>query len=116
MDYVAGIDLGTSSVKVVLMDAAGHIAGSAGGSYSIQMPQLGWAEQDPENWWTATKDALKVVMSCSGIHGTQIKGIGFSGQMRGGHDGGGRDRMVHIRPGSGERRCPFGRYAGGAYS
>ena len=96
MDYVAGIDLGTSSVKVVLMDTAGHIAGSAGGSYSIQMPQLGWAEQDPENWWTATKDALKVVMSCSGIHGTQIKGIGFSGQMRGGHDGGGRDRMVHM--------------------
>ena len=83
MDYVAGIDLGTSSVKVVLMDAAGHIAGSTGNGYPIQMPRFGWAEQNPEDWWTATKEALRGAMSRSGIRGTQIKGIGFSGQMHG---------------------------------
>ena len=83
MDYVAGIDLGTSSVKVVLMDKAGHIAGSAGSCYPIQMPRSGWAEQDPEDWWTATKKALKEVVSRSGISGAQIKSLGFSGQMHG---------------------------------
>ena len=83
MDYVAGIDLGTSSVKVVLMDAAGHIAGAAGSSYRVQVPQVGWAEQNPEDWWEAAKRALREAMGKVGAGGDQIKGVSFSGQMHG---------------------------------
>lgn len=83
MEYTMGIDLGTSSVKAALLDHSGQLAGAAGKKYSISIPVLGWAEQDPEDWWSAAKAAVGELMRTTGISKEQIKGIGFSGQMHG---------------------------------
>ena len=55
---VLGIDLGTSSVKVVALSASGKILGLGSVEYPILTPQPGWAEQDPEQWWNATAQAV----------------------------------------------------------
>lgn len=78
-----GIDLGTSSVKAALLDRSGQLAGTVGKKYSISIPVLGWAEQDPGDWWSAAKAAIGKLMRTTGIPKEQIKGIGFSGQMHG---------------------------------
>lgn len=83
MEYTMGIDLGTSSVKAALLSRSGELAGTASKKYSISIPELGWAEQDPEEWWCATKAAVKEVLHTCGVAGNQVKGIGFSGQMHG---------------------------------
>lgn len=83
MEYTMGIDLGTSSVKAALLDRFGRLAGTAGGKYSISIPALGWAEQNPKDWWSAAKSAISELMRTTGIPKGQIKGIGFSGQMHG---------------------------------
>ena len=52
MNYI-GIDLGTSSVKLVLMDTAGHIIANVSKSYPIDYPKAGWSEQNPYDWYDA---------------------------------------------------------------
>ena len=49
--YYLGVDLGTSSVKLILMAADGTIAATASRSYPLSMPRTGWSEQNPEDWW-----------------------------------------------------------------
>lgn len=83
MDYVMGIDLGTSSVKVVLMNRQGKIEDAAGGEYEVVMPHAGYAVQEPEEWWRKTKEAMAQVLAHEGILPDMVKGIGFSGQMHG---------------------------------
>ncbi|MDZ7801971.1 MAG: xylulokinase [Trueperaceae bacterium] len=76
---VLGIDLGTSSVKVVAVDANGRIAARASRAYALDTPRPGWAEQDPESWWTATADAVREVAKAVGSG--EVRAVGFSGQM-----------------------------------
>ncbi|WP_010677121.1 xylulokinase [Bacillus timonensis] len=83
MSYLLGIDLGTSSVKTVIMDSYGTIRGSAAAEYDILIPQKNFAEQNPHHWWKATIDTIQNVLNSSQIHGKDIKGIGISGQMHG---------------------------------
>lgn len=79
-----GVDLGTSSLKTILLDAAsGSLIAQAAVEYSIQTPQPGWAEQDPQIWVTAFLSTLPVVMSQARIDAALIEGISFSGQMHG---------------------------------
>jgi len=54
MDYLLGIDIATSGTKGVLMDREGKIYARAGREYSIDIPQPGWAEQNPKMWCEAT--------------------------------------------------------------
>ena len=51
--YFIGIDLGTSAVKLLLMDAGGNIQKIVSKEYPISFPQPGWSEQNPEDWWQA---------------------------------------------------------------
>ncbi|MDE6838621.1 MAG: xylulokinase, partial [Acutalibacter sp.] len=51
MEYIIGIDLGTSGTKTVLFDREGAVIASASEEYPLYQPQNGWAEQDPEDWW-----------------------------------------------------------------
>jgi len=85
MDAVArmylGIDLGTSSVKAVLMDEAGAVCASASHALQVSHPHPRWSEQDPATWWSATEAAVTEVLS--GIDARRIAGIGLSGQMHG---------------------------------
>lgn len=78
-----GIDLGTSSVRVAVVDEAGRILGLGQEEYPIEAPRPGWAEQDPEAWWRATCLAARQAMSGSGVAAADIAGIGYSGQMHG---------------------------------
>jgi len=79
MSYILGIDLGTSSVKTLLLDEGGQQVSIAQQNYTFEMPQPLWAEQNPEDWWSAT--CLTIRKSIEGISASDIKGIGFSGQM-----------------------------------
>jgi len=81
--YYLGIDLGTSSVKLLLMNNEGKTIGSVTNEYDVYYPKVGWAEQKPEDWWQATHSGIKELISLKGISNEVIKGISFSGQMHG---------------------------------
>lgn len=83
MGYLMGIDLGTSSVKVLIADEAGAAKGIGQVGYEVLTPQVGHAEQDPEVWWNATKQAIREALEKSGVAAEEIAGLGFSGQMHG---------------------------------
>ena len=74
---VVGLDVGTSSVKAVAIAADGEVAGIASEHYQLRMPRPGWAEQDPDAWWRATKRALAPPGRAS------RPAIGLTGQMHG---------------------------------
>lgn len=85
--YLLGYDIGTSSVKAAIVDAeTGKVVASdfyPKTEAPIKSLQPGWAEQDPESWWTYLKEATKIVMSRASIDPAEIKAIGFSYQMHG---------------------------------
>lgn len=78
-----GIDLGTSEVKLLLLDAAGQIVGQAGAPLTVSRPQPLWAEQDPADWWRATEIAVASLRQAHAEAFAQVRGIGLSGQMHG---------------------------------
>ncbi len=76
-----GADLGTSSVKLLLMDEAGDIKNIVNKEYPIYFPKPGWSEQNPEDWYSQFAVGIKeLTKDCDK---TQIDGISFSGQMHG---------------------------------
>jgi xylulokinase len=75
-----GIDLGTSSLKALVLDVDGSIVGTGSATYPLLTPQPGWAEADPEAWWEA---AAIAVAQAAGGHASEIAAIGLSGQMHG---------------------------------
>ncbi|MCD2492049.1 xylulokinase [Lacrimispora sp. NSJ-141] len=83
MNYLIGIDLGTSATKTVLFDEDGNVIASASQEYPMYQPQNGWAEQKPEDWKDAALETITKVVKQSGVAGKDIKGIGISGQMHG---------------------------------
>lgn len=83
MEYLIGIDIGTSGTKTVLFDTKGNVIGSALKEYDIIQKNIGWAEQKPEEWWQATKASLTEIVEKTKIDTACIKGIGLSGQMHG---------------------------------
>ncbi len=81
-----GIDLGTSSVKAVLIDRTGSVRVSASTALTLSHPQPRWSEQDPAAWWQATLDSVDALLADAnkqGIAASDIAGIGLSGQMHG---------------------------------
>ena len=83
MNYLIGIDVGTSATKTVLFDETGTVIASASQEYPLYQPKNGWAEQNPEDWRDAVLATLTAVVSRSGAEKEDIKGIGISGQMHG---------------------------------
>ncbi|TGE39143.1 xylulokinase [Desulfosporosinus fructosivorans] len=83
MQYLLGVDLGTSGTKTVLFDFGGNAICSKTIEYPMYQPANGWAEQDPSDWWNATCDGIKYVITKSGIDSSEIAGVGLSGQMHG---------------------------------
>lgn len=81
MSYYIGIDLGTSAVKILMMNENGEITKSVSKEYPIYFPRDGWSEQNPEDWWGAVTEGIKeMTEDCDK---SQIKGISFGGQMHG---------------------------------
>ncbi|HEY9288368.1 MAG TPA: xylulokinase [Candidatus Dormibacteraeota bacterium] len=75
-----GLDVGTSSLKALVLDVDGTIAGSGQAGYPMATPNPGWAEADPEDWWAAAAEAVR---SAAGSHAAEVAAIGVSGQMHG---------------------------------
>ena len=61
--YLLGIDYGTESARVGIFDAAGRPLAFAANSYQLKHPRPGWAEQDPEEWWSALVRSTHEAMS-----------------------------------------------------
>ncbi len=81
MNYLLGVDIGTSGTKTVLFDAAGKVLASRTFDYPMSQPQNGWAEQNPLHWWEAVQKGIRAVLTDSGISPQEICSIGLSGQM-----------------------------------
>ena len=78
-----GIDLGTSSVKALLVDGEPCAPGSATAPLSVSRPAPGYSEQDPEDWWKATLDAVDALRAGRPAEIAAVEAIGLSGQMHG---------------------------------
>ena len=83
MDYLMGIDVGTTGVKLVIIDSRGGGITSETQEYPLLTPRPGWAEQNPADWWSATAKGIRNLLEKSGVEAGDIKGIGLTGQMHG---------------------------------
>lgn len=83
MNYLLGVDLGTSGTKTVLFDEDGNVITSKTIEYPLYQEKNGWAEQEPLDWWNAAADTIHAVITESGVDNKDIKGLGISGQMHG---------------------------------
>ena len=81
MNYLLGLDIGTSGVKALLVSLEGKIISSKTASYPLKTPHSGWAEQSPYDWEEATVKVIRETISNNYIDSSQIKGISLSGQM-----------------------------------
>ncbi len=83
MNYVIGVDIGTSGTKTVLFDEKGSVIASKTIEYPMYQPKNGYAEQEPSDWANAAIQTIKAVVAKSGVKKEDVKGIGLSGQMHG---------------------------------
>ena len=79
-DYLLGIDIGTSACKVAIFNKSGQVMASASGDYPVYYPREGWAQQKPDEWWSAVCGAIRECLKMGNIFGEQIAGIGIDGQ------------------------------------
>ena len=78
-----GIDLGTSSTKIVLASETGEIVATASEAYPCDHPRAGWSEQDPHCWYDAAIAGSRAVLARAGIDGADVAALSFGGQMHG---------------------------------
>ena len=81
MRYYIGIDLGTSSMKLLLMDAEGVIHNTVSKEYPLEFPQPGWSQQNPADWRNALLAGIPELLE--GFDAAKVAGIGCGGQMHG---------------------------------
>ncbi|MCD2492108.1 xylulokinase [Lacrimispora sp. NSJ-141] len=83
MAYLMGIDLGTSSLKTIIIDEAGNVKAVSARPYQFASPCGGYAEHDPREWWQACCETVKEALDACGAPAASVKGVSFSGQMHG---------------------------------
>ena len=82
--YLLGIDVGTGGTRALIIDEKGHVVGSATEEHeAFAAPMIGWAEQEPQDWWRACGVAVHKALQNANLGGEQIACVGFSGQMHG---------------------------------
>ena len=81
MALYIGVDLGTSAVKLLLMDGAGKILNTVSKEYPLEFPHPGWSQQAPEDWKKAVFQGIPELLT--GFDSTLVRGIGCGGQMHG---------------------------------
>lgn len=79
--FYIGIDLGTSAVKLLLMEENGKIQRVVSKEYPLFFPKAGWSEQNPEDWYNKTMEGLGDLLD--GVDKSKVAGISFGGQMHG---------------------------------
>ena len=65
MKYYIGVDLGTSAVKLLLMDQEGQVVNIVSREYPLSFPHPGWSEQNPEDWWEQSKEGIRELITRS---------------------------------------------------
>jgi xylulokinase len=79
-----GIDIGTGGSRAALIDESGGIVAAATVDHEpFASPETGWAEQDPRDWWRASAEAIRAVLTSDNVSADSIGGVGLSGQMHG---------------------------------
>jgi xylulokinase len=79
-----GIDIGTGGTRAVLVDRAGRVVSSHSEEHApIASAHIGWAEQDPDDWWRAAKIAISAVMRDAAAASHKVESVGLTGQMHG---------------------------------
>lgn len=79
--YYIGIDLGTSAMKLLMMDSEGKVCNVVSKEYELYFPHPGWSEQNPSDWYTAMVDGIAELTE--GFDKGKVAGISFGGQMHG---------------------------------
>ena len=79
--FYIGIDLGTSAVKLLLVDEGGKVVNEITKEYPLSFPHPGWSEQEPADWWSAVLAGVPELIS--GVDAKEVRGIGLGGQMHG---------------------------------
>lgn len=79
-ELLLGVDIGTSACKVAVFNREGEVIASGNGGYQVYYPHPGWAEQNPDEWWSAVCSAIGDVLKKGDIKPEEIKGIGVDGQ------------------------------------
>lgn len=105
--YILSHDLGTSGNKASLFSDAGTLIASFTQEYATVYPEVGWAEQNPGDWWSAVCTATRQVLE--GVEKSQIAAVAVTGQMMGtaavGYDGGLVGNSIIWSDGRAEREC-----------
>jgi len=83
MGYVIGCDLGSQSLKGLLLSAEGRVVASASSSYPLSFPHPGWAEQDPSDWMKALEMVVASLLASSGVSASDVKALGLASQVDG---------------------------------
>ncbi|MGE5674972.1 MAG: xylulokinase [Mycobacterium leprae] len=78
-----GIDVGTSGVRTIAVDEAGSLVAQATTEHPLHVPQPGWTEQDPQDWWNGAVQSLRQVVAALGQRAGEIAAVGLTGQMHG---------------------------------
>jgi xylulokinase len=82
--FFLGIDVGTGGTRALVIDEGGRVISSATEEHqAFSSPQIGWAEQDPSDWWRACRVAVPKALAQGHLRGDQISCVGLSGQMHG---------------------------------
>ena len=79
--FYIGIDLGTSAVKLLLVDEAGKVVNEVTKEYSLSFPRPGWSEQEPADWWRAVLAGVPELVKS--VEKSSVRAIGLGGQMHG---------------------------------
>ena len=96
MAYVIGCDVGSQSLKGILVDGNGEIVTQASAPYDLHYPHSGWADQDPDDWLRALREVVARLLDEQGIVAGEVGTLGLASQVDGvvavGHEG------THLRP------------------
>src|SRR5918998_2199954 len=80
MSMLVGLDVGTGGVRALAVNESGEVLAEASARYPLHTPRPGWSEQDPEDWWRATQEALVAVAERAE---DEVVALGLTGQMHG---------------------------------
>ncbi|HEX2756471.1 MAG TPA: FGGY family carbohydrate kinase, partial [Candidatus Limnocylindrales bacterium] len=83
MGHVIGIDLGSQSLKGLLLDPAGRLIGEASRSYDLAYPFPAWAQQDPADWWTAIRAVVGELVAAAALAPGDVSALAFASQVDG---------------------------------
>src|SRR6201985_1121217 len=81
---ILGVDVGTGGTRAVLIDRDGRVVASFASEHAlVKSEHIGWAEQDPEDWWRAAREAIAGAMAATELTGAEIEAVGLTAQMHG---------------------------------